>query len=394
MISCLKKISGNNFITYETWYTENKCSAVQKSNYSMNYHSRKTVAIINLPALVSNYNGLANLAPQSQTIAVIKANAYGHGAIEVAKSLTPHVPAFAVAFIDEAIILREAGITQPILILEGALSEDDISLALKHNFWLMFHNLAQISWLNQQPSPYPGKIWLKIETGMNRLGIAPEHADAILAQFTNQQLQNMVLSTHFSNAEQLGNPKTSSQIKSLAQINQAYGLKNSLANSAGILNWPQSHGDYNRLGIALYGASPIPTCNLPVKLSPVMTLQSCIIGLRQIKTGDCVGYGEKWQASRPSIIATIAIGYADGYPRNAKAGTPVFINGQLAPLAGRVSMDMITVDVSDIANVELGDTVELWGENLPIETVADYMETIHYELLTRVSARVPKTYIK
>ena len=359
----------------------------------MNYHSRKTCAIINLPALVSNYINIANLAPQSETIAVIKANAYGHGAIEVAQSLSQHVPAFAVAFIDEALVLRAAGITQPILILEGALCQEDLAIALKQNFWLMFHNLEQIVWLNKQTPPYSGKLWLKVETGMNRLGIAPDQIDNILAKLSNEQLQNIVLCTHFSNAEQLDNPKTLLQIKKLAQVNQAELYKKSLANSAGIFNWPESHADYNRLGIALYGATPIPAQNLPIKLTPVMTLQSTVIGLKQINTGESVGYGEKWQASKPSVIATIAIGYADGYPRNAKAGTPVFINGQLAPLAGRVSMDMITVDVTDIDNVELGDLVELWGENLPIETVAMHMDTINYELLTRVSARVPKKYI-
>lgn len=359
----------------------------------MNYHSRKTCAIINLPALVSNYNSIANLAPQSETIAVIKANAYGHGAVEVAKSLSQHVPAFAVAFIDEALVLRAAGITQPILILEGALSQKDFAIALKQNFWLMFHNLEQISWLNKHTPPYAGKLWLKVETGMNRLGIAPNQVDNILAKLSNEQLKNIVLCTHFSNAEQLDNPKTLLQIAKLAQVNQSDIYKKSLANSAGILNWPESHSDYNRLGIALYGATPIPTKNLPVKLKPVMTLQSTIIGLKQINTGESVGYGEKWQAKKPAVIATIAIGYADGYPRNAKAGTPVFINGQLAPLAGRVSMDMITVDVTDINNIQLGDLVELWGENLPIETVAMHMDTINYELLTRVSARVPKKYI-
>lgn len=359
----------------------------------MNYHSRKTCAIINLPALVSNYINIANLAPQSETIAVIKANAYGHGAIEVAQSLSQHVPAFAVAFIDEALVLRAAGITQPILILEGALCQEDLAIALKQNFWLMFHNLEQITWLNKQIPPYSEKLWLKVETGMNRLGLAPNQIDDILAQLSSEQLQNIVLCTHFSNAEQLDNPKTLLQIKKLAQVNQAELYKKSLANSAGILNWPESHSDYNRLGITLYGATPIPTKNLPIKLTPVMTLQSTIIGLKQINTGESVGYGEKWQASKPSIIATIAIGYADGYPRNAKAGTPVFISGQLAPLAGRVSMDMITVDVTDIDTVELGDLVELWGENLPIETVAMHMDTINYELLTRVSARVPKKYI-
>ena len=363
----------------------------------MNYPSRKTSAIINLTALINNYNAIASLAPQSETIAVIKANAYGHGAVEIAKNLSPHAPAFAVAFIDEALLLRDAGITLPILILEGAFSQEDFTSALKHNFWLMLHNTEQVDWLlnlsRQQTQPYAGKLWLKIDTGMNRLGIMPSEVSNILAKLSNEQLQNIVLCTHFSSAEELDNPKTLSQIKIFDQVNQKHCCKKSLANSAGIFNWPESHGDYNRVGLALYGATPIPAKNLPIKLTPVMTLQSTVIGLKKISTGESVGYGETWQAKRPSVIATIAIGYADGYPRNAKAGTPVFIKGQRAPLAGRVSMDMITVDVTNMDNVELGDLVELWGENLPVETVAKHMDSINYELLTRVSARVPKKYI-
>jgi len=369
----------------------------------VNNISRKTNAIINLPALVDNYKAMANLAPQSETIAVIKANAYGHGAVEVARALGQCAPAFAVAFIDEAITLRDAGITLPILILEGPLTPEDFSNALKENFWLMLHNTEQVTWLvnlsQHQRKAYTGKLWLKVDTGMNRLGIMPEDVENILATLSKIEQHSLVLCTHFSNAEERDNPKTLiqieqlAQIQQLAQLNQSHQCKSSLANSSGILNWPQSHSDYNRLGIALYGATPILAADLQIKLKPVMTLQSTIIALKEVATGDSVGYGEVWKAQRPSIIATIAIGYADGYPRNATMGTPVFVNGQRAPLAGRVSMDMITIDVTDIEGIKLGDSVELWGENLTVEEVAKYMDTINYELLTRVSARVPKKYL-
>lgn len=358
----------------------------------MSYRSRKTQAIINLSALKANYNKMANLAPQSKTIAVIKANAYGHGAIEIAKSLHSLVPAFAVAFIDEALVLRNAGITLPILILEGPLDKEDFALAKQHGFWLMLHNREQMSWLTQQTS-YKEKLWLKIDTGMNRLGFSPKYAEQVLANLTNEQKEVLVLCSHFSNADDVNNPKTLAQITCLRVLANQYSCQFSLANSAGIVNWPQSHANFNRLGIALYGATPTPIENMPVKLTPVMTLQSTIIALRELKRGDSVGYGETWQAKQASVIATIAIGYADGYPRNAPAGTPVFIKNQLAPLAGRVSMDMITVDVTKITNISLGDVVELWGENLSVETVAEHMNTINYELLTCVSARVPKVYI-
>jgi alanine racemase len=360
----------------------------------MNNHSRKTYSIINLSALVSNYKNIASYAPQSETIAVIKANAYGHGAIEIAKSLSQHAPALAVAFLDEALELREAGITQPILIMEGALSDSDFAIALQQNFWLMLHTTEQVDWLNEIKPSYAGNLWLKVDTGMNRLGVKPSQVDSILTKLTPDQLENLVLCTHFSSSEELDNPKTGLQIAQFEQINQEHRYKTSLANSAGILNWPQSHGNYNRLGLALYGSTPIPTKNLPVKLTPVMTLQSTIIAIRHLVIGESVGYGEIWQAKRPSVIATIAIGYADGYPRNAKNGTPVYIKGEIAPIAGRVSMDMLTIDVTNIDNVKLGDSVELWGENLAIETVAEYLDTINYELLTRVSNRVPRVYVR
>lgn len=359
----------------------------------MLYRSRKTQAIINLSALQDNYSKIANLAPQSKTIAVIKANAYGHGSVEIAKSLHAIVPAFAVAFIDEAIVLRNAGITLPILVLEGALNKDDFLIAKQHDFWLMLHNAEQVTWLTQHPN-YKEKLWIKVDTGMNRLGFTPELAKQVLTELTKEQREKLVICSHFSSADEIDNPKTQTQISCLKAFAKEYPCQLSLANSAGIINWPQSHANFNRLGLALYGANPIPVNDMPVNLTPVMTLQSTIIGLRKLNPGEYVGYGETWQAKKPSTIATVAIGYADGYPRNAQAGTPVFINNELAHLAGRVSMDMITVDVTDLAHVSLGDIVELWGENLSVEVVAKHMNTINYELLTCVSARVPKVYIE
>lgn len=366
----------------------------------MSYISRKTQAIINLTALKENYQIIDGLAKSSATIAILKADAYGHGATEIAKSIDNLVPAFAVAFIDEAIILRDAGIQSPILILEGPLIEDDLAFALEKNFWLMLHNQDQLSWLIKQDPPYLARLWLKVDTGMNRLGFTPEQvAEAfpeVMSKLLPEQQNELVLCSHFSNAEETNNPKTAKQIQRFEQLAEQYDCLTSLANSAGIIHWPESHGDFNRLGIALYGINPIEPNNRhieqDIKLTPVMTLQSVVIGLRKLVEGDGVGYGETWMATKPSIIATVAIGYADGYPRNAKTGTPVFINGHLAPLVGRVSMDMITVDVTELSKVNLGDPVELWGENLPVEVIADKTDTISYELLTRVSTRLPRMY--
>jgi len=380
----------------------------------MNYTSRKTHAIINLTAIKSNYQLIDNLAVNSATIAIIKGDAYGHGAIEVAKSLDNLVAAFAVAFIDEAVVLRDAGITSPLLILEGPLSVNDFAFAAKHNLWLMLHNHQQISDLMKQKKPYLGKIWLKFDTGMNRLGFTAREIKALMPKVLSRLLANnkdsLVLCSHFSNAEEKDHPKTLQQLKDFETIQAQYNCLASLGNSAGVIQWPQSHYHFTRLGIALYGINPIPNIhhagnsimtadidssaiNVSKALIPVMTLKSSIISLRKLVKGDCVGYGETWQAQRDSVIATVAIGYADGYPHNAKSGTPVLINHQRAPLAGAVSMDMITVDVTELTQVNLGDEVELWGENLPVEIIAQYVDTISYELLTRVAPRVPKRYL-
>lgn len=359
----------------------------------MKYQSRKTQAIINLSALRNNYLSIAAMAPKSNTIAVIKANAYGHGAVEVAKSLSDLAPAFAVAFIDEAISLRESGINLPILILEGPLSIDDFSIAQQQNFWLMLHNDHQIGWLTTLSSPFSRPLWIKVDTGMNRLGFFPGQLEDVITMLNAEQQSSLVLCSHFSSAGEIDNPKTLKQISILQELVQQFSCQSSMANSAGIINWPQSHSNYNRLGLALYGATPVEKKNLTISLKPVMTLQSSIIGMRKLAIGESVGYGEKWQAHRPTVIATVAIGYADGYPRSAPTGTPVLINGQQAPLAGRVSMDMITIDVTDIKNTQLGDIVELWGENLSIEVIAKHTGTINYELITRISPRVPKIYL-
>ncbi|ALO34645.1 alanine racemase [Colwellia sp. MT41] len=356
----------------------------------MSYISRLTQAVIDLDALVKNYQYIDSLAPNSNTIAVIKADAYGHDANKVAHALSATVNTFAVGFIDEAMALRSAGINNTVLILEGPFKENDFQLAQLHNFSLMLHSDYQIAWLRSLNVEFSGDIWLKVETGMNRLGFHLEQVDHIMTQLSQQQRSKLVLCSHFSSAEQLDSVKPVEQLAKLMSLVEKYHCQFSMANSAGILNWPASHGDHTRLGLALYGISPIGKSPLSQPLIPVMTLQANIIAIHTLKIGETVGYGDIWQAKRKSTIATVAIGYADGYPRNAKLGTPVFIKGKVAPLVGRVSMDMITVDITDLTNINIGDTVELWGKNISIDIVAQHSDSINYELLTRVSKRVPK----
>ncbi|RHW77231.1 alanine racemase [Colwellia sp. RSH04] len=360
----------------------------------MKYISRNTKAVIDLTALVHNYQYISSLAPQSKTIAVIKANGYEHCAIEVAKTLEAYVPAFAVAFVDEALTLRNAGIQSPILVLEGPFQHSDFTIAIEQDLSLMLHTHEQISWLKDNEDKYLGDVWLKVDTGMNRLGFRVEEISSVIASLNNKHHSKLVLCSHFSCAEDKENPKTTKQISQVKALVKQYDCQFSMANSAGILNWPESHGHFNRLGLSLYGVSPIEPCVIVEPLKPVMTLEAEIIAIRKVLEGETVGYGDTWQAKRLSTIAVIAIGYADGYPRNAKAGTPVFVNGEIAPLVGRVSMDMITIDVTGITKINVGDIVELWGKNVSVDTIAKHSDSINYELLTRLSARLPKTFIE
>lgn len=356
----------------------------------MNHTSRLTQAIIDLDALVNNYQSIDQLTKNSNTIAVIKADAYGHDATKVAKALSEITEYFAVGFIDEALLLRSEGINNKILILEGPFHQRDFAIAAQHNFTLMLHSDYQIDWLSHCDVHYGDNIWLKVDTGMNRLGFDLATVDSIISQLTAEQQQSLVLCSHFSSAEQAENTKSLQQFSQLKKLVDSYQCRFSMANSAGILNWPNSHGDFTRLGLALYGISPLIDQNETVNLSPVMTLVANIIAIQTVNIGETVGYGDTWQACRETRLATVAIGYADGYPRNTKSGTPVFINNQIAPIVGRVSMDMITVDITDLSDINVGDMVELWGKNIPINTVAKASGRINYELLTQVSKRVPK----
>jgi alanine racemase len=353
---------------------------------------RPTSATVRLGAIVDNYRLADRLAPGSQSIAVIKANAYGHGLLKVAQALEPEVPAFAVAFIDEAIQLRDAGIRKPILVLQGATRAGDITEAAANDFWLLLHNQQQIQWLLSSNSSRPVKVWLKLDTGMHRLGLAPEALDKVCADLAlspNVQ-QGLVLCTHLACADDKTNPMTSEQVSKIQFSSRNHNLSMSIANSAGILCWPETHAEWNRPGYMLYGNSPMVSFDGDsFGLSPAMTMNSQVIAIRDVKAGQGVGYGGDWMAKKHSKIGTIAIGYGDGYPRHAPNGTPLLVNGQRVPLAGRVSMDAITVDLTGLENVDVGDPVELWGQGLSVNEVASVAGTIGYEILSGLTGRVP-----
>ena len=357
---------------------------------------RPTRAEIDLTALRHNAQLARQLAAGQALLAVIKANAYGHGSAAVAAALEPYVDALAVAFIDEALQLRQAGCRLPIVLLEGCFSGAELPLCEAYNLQPVLHNQHQLEQLLASPLQTPLKVWLKVDSGMHRLGFSSVEIAAVSQRLAAaKQVAEVTLMTHFANAEQAEHPLNNRQLAEFEPLTRSANHL-SLANSAALL---QPFGSLQqpdqrrwcRAGIMLYGIDP----GLPggtAALKPVMRLVAPVIGLRQVKQGDAVGYGSRWCAPRDSVIATVAIGYADGYPRHAPSGTPVWVAEQRLPLVGTVSMDMITIDATAYPQLKLGDEVELWGARLPVNEVAQWAGTIGYEVVTRVGARVPRRY--
>ncbi len=359
--------------------------------------ARPAKARLNLEALRHNIAHARALAPQSKIMAVVKANAYGHGAVVIAQTLQPLADALAVACIDEALELRAAGISAPILLLEGFFEADEVHIAAAENFWLCIDNEWQLNVLEQEKLQQPVQVWLKIDTGMHRLGFAPELSSDAYKRLKSSAnvLDEIVLCTHFASADDLLSDQTQEQLDVFNNTCEALPGLRSAANSPGLLGWPESHFDWVRPGYMLYGNSPLAIQHDNAQaLRPVMTLSSTIISLHEVKPGESVGYGATWTAQQPSRIATVTIGYGDGYPRLARNGTPVLVNGQRASLAGRVSMDMITIDVTHLPDVKIGDEVILWGDGLPLAEVAACAGTIGYELTTRMPARTRRLVSK
>ncbi len=356
--------------------------------------SRRPLAQINTSALLHNVERIRTIAPQSKILAVLKANAYGHGLLAVAAQLKD-AQAFGVARIDEALMLRAGGIVKPIVLLEGFFHADELSQIVASNLQVVVHHPAQVDALVKAELESPIHVWLKIDSGMHRLGIEPTDFAEIYQKLLQSEnvLKPMRLMTHFSCADELDNPATERQLALFRQtIGNAVG-ELSIANSAGVLGWPQSHGDWIRPGLALYGVSPIDKGrSFTHGLRQVMTFSSSVIAVRRVRKGDAVGYGASWIAPEDTRLAVVAIGYGDGYPRNAPCGTPVLINGKRYPIVGRVSMDMTTVDIGQ-DEIQHGAQVVLWGEELPVEEIAEQVQTIPYELLCNITSRVQFRYV-
>jgi alanine racemase len=354
--------------------------------------SRPLRAVIHTQSLQHNLQRVREFAPSSKVMAVIKADGYGHGIATVANSLKD-ADSLAVASIDEAVQIREAvPDSPPICLLEGVFRIDELNEVFDSGFSLVLHNEDQVRYLEGSQTDKPVPVWLKIDTGMNRLGIDIQSLEDFYQRLQSCSAVSQIgLMTHFACADDAQNQMTSSQLQLFGQAIEGMTAERSAANSAGIAQWPDSHFEWVRPGIMLYGSSPVPHQSASeLGLKPVMSLESELVALHSVKKGDSVGYGAIWIAERDTTIGVVACGYGDGYPRHARSGTPILVNNQRQPLVGRVSMDMITVDLGDQPRAKIGDPVVLWGETLSVDEIAASAETISYELLCQVTRRVER----
>ena len=324
---------------------------------------------------------------------MVKADGYGHGLARVARVLGD-ADGYALLDFDEAARLREAGVTKPILLLEGVFQPADLELADRLRLTLVMHDLEQILMLERARLTSQIGVCLKVNTGLNRLGFAGAQVRAAYSRLlASGKAEPISLMTHFADAD--ASAGVAAQLARFAEWTAGLGGERTLANSAAVLRYPETHADWVRPGIMLYGCSPFAELSAQqVELQPVMTLTSEIIALQDLKPGDRVGYGGAFEAPRPMRIGVVACGYADGYPRHAPGGTPVLVAGKRTATVGRVSMDMLCADVSDIPAARVGSPVTLWGEQLSADEVAASAGTVGYELLCALAARVPKIEVE
>lgn len=350
---------------------------------------RPIQAKIHTSALAHNLSVARRCAPTSQVWSVVKANAYGHK-IECVYAGLKNTDGFALLDLEEAIKLRQLGWQGPILLLEGLFQAADLIIAMQYTLTIVVHCEEQLRMLESHiPTNQSISVYLKMNSGMNRLGFAPE---SYISSWQRLQalpwIHNMTLMTHFANADSAHGIDT--QMHTFEQYSDNLALPRSLANSAAVLWHPQAHADWIRPGIILYGASPRGIANDvdQAGLQAAMTLSSQLIAVQSLKKGEAVGYGSRFVASQAMRVGVVACGYADGYPRHAPDGTPIIVDGLRTRVLGRVSMDMLCVDLTPLPQASVGSPVELWGQKLPIDEVAQACDTIGYELMCAVAPRV------
>lgn len=347
-------------------------------------------AEINLSALRHNLTQVRACAPHSRVMAMLKADAYGHGLLSCAHALAGQVDGMAVARLDEAEKLRAELPQQTLLVTASSLDDEALVWCADRQVAITLHEHSVLEKILAMAKPPP--LWLKLNSGMNRLGFMPAEIPEVARKLKARGLCGVLMS-HFARADEPASPATDLQIRTTRQAHarDVPDWPLSMANSAGVIAHPDSHADWVRPGIMLYGSSPVPDAGLD--LLPVMTLKARILGFQSVPAGQAVGYGGDWVAERDARTAVVAIGYGDGYPRHISAQAHAWLAGQRVALAGRVSMDMLAVDVSAVPDARVGDVVTLWGDNLAVDEVAEHAATISYELLCRVKGRVERVVL-
>ncbi|MBX6419905.1 MAG: alanine racemase [Nevskia sp.] len=355
----------------------------------------RVIATIDLGAIRHNLACVRERAAPARVMAAIKADAYGHGAVPVARALeATGVDALAVACIEEALALREAYLRAPIVLLEGVLSFAEAQLAVEQGVEVVVHSAWQLDLLQRLPAAAPLRLWFKLDTGMHRLGLPPHAAPALHAAVRSRPSWRFCgWMTHLACADEPDNPMTARQLEAFERALRELPGPRSIANSAGLLAWPQARADWVRPGLMLYGASPLPgKLGAELGLKPAMRLESLLIAVNELAAGETIGYGASYRCPRAMRVGVAAVGYADGLHRALPSGSPVLVRGRRVSLVGRVSMDMISLDLSEVPDARVGDTVQLWGPELPVEEIAARANTIPYELFCGLTRRVHFVY--
>ncbi len=349
-------------------------------------HWRRASVTLNPDALSNNLSRVREFSPKSRVMAVIKANAYGHGMLTAAQQLGD-ADMFAVAMPEEAFALRRSGCTKPVLVLHGFSKFEELEQFSALKISTVVHQSQQLQLLLDCTLSVPVDTWIKVDTGMHRLGISIDDTDDFFGQLRNSaNVEKVSVMSHFANSDDVENDLNNSQLESFLKVTNDIDADCSMANSAAIMRLPKSHFEVVRPGIMLYGSSPFSDASAAeLGLQAVMQFESEIIDIKQINAGESIGYGSTFVADRKLTMGVVAAGYGDGYPRHAKNGTPVWVNGECCELLGRVSMDSISVDLTGI-DVNIGDRVVLWGNELSVDEIATASGSIAYELLCNAGA--------
>lgn len=355
--------------------------------------ARPTRVHINAAGLLHNVQCVKNYAPGKKIIAMVKANAYGCGLASVIPLLDGQVDAYGVACVEEAITLRALGSRTDCILFQGLFSADELQVAVSHRLQCVIHEAQQLRWILETPLQNAKiKVWVKVNTGMHRLGFSPEEVGDVMSALNDCPWvdQDIGLMTHLACADEPQHVSNDQQLQCFNHLSLPdFKITRSIANSAAIMTLAKTHADVVRPGLMLYGISPFANqTGAELGLVPVMHLVSAVSAIHRCPPKSRVGYGGTWYSEKPAKIGVVAIGYGDGYPRHISALTPTCINGAIVPIVGRVSMDMLTVDLTNSPGVKIGDEVELWGKYIPVETVAKHAGTIAYELISQISSRV------